>query len=140
MMRVVLFLAALTFAMPALGQSFSCRGGTEPACLDYGDTVCSRNGMCVDRNSSCFDQFQCNYEGFTCRSNVTECVATYEELLEDHNALVRDYNELLETHNDLVDEHNRNLEISLRLRRDMADMESCLNFASTMDDALLCAR
>ena len=39
-MRLPILLLALTLASPALGQDFSCRIGTQPACLDYGDKVC----------------------------------------------------------------------------------------------------
>src|SRR6056297_3132807 len=81
---------------PSFSQSFTCNFGTQLACLDYGDTVCSSRGKCVDSNASCFDTYQCNYEGFTCRSNLTECADEYEDLLDQHNRLVTDYNELLE--------------------------------------------
>ena len=56
------------------GQSFTCRIGQDAACLDWGDTVCSSSGMCVDANAACFDAYQCDYKGFTCKSNVDECV------------------------------------------------------------------
>lgn len=138
--RALFLLAALTFASPALGQNFSCRIGTTPACLDYGDTICSSSGICVDRNSACFERYQCNFEGFTCRSNVTECVDTYERLLAEHNGLVRDYNALLEEQRALVEEHNRNIEVTLRLRRDLDDLESCLILANTLAEAQLCTQ
>jgi len=125
-MRLPILLLALTLASPALAQDFSCRIGTQPACLDYGDTVCSSRGMCVDQNSACFDQNQCNYEGFTCKSNVTECV-------EAHDALLR-------THNDLVDDFNENLEIAKDMASRLDDIESCLIYASTLDAAKLCAQ
>lgn len=125
-MRLPILLAALTFTSPALGQSFSCRIGTQPACLDYGDTVCSSSGMCVDRNAACFDKYQCDYEGFTCKSNVTECV-------EAHDALLR-------KHNELVDDFNENLEIAKKMATRLDDIESCLIYASTLEDAQLCAQ
>lgn len=95
-MRTLILMAALAVASPALGQSFSCRIGTQPACLDYGDQVCSSSGKCVDSDAACFDSYQCGYEGFTCKSNVTECVDAHDELLRKHNALVDDFNENLE--------------------------------------------
>ena len=82
--------------LSAHAQSFSCRIGTEPACLSYGDTVCSSLGKCVDRDASCFEKYQCNYEGFTCKSNLTECADDYDTLVEKHNRLAREYNDLLE--------------------------------------------
>ncbi|MBN2630891.1 MAG: hypothetical protein JXR75_10180 [Rhodobacteraceae bacterium] len=126
MTRVLLSLLAIAAASPALGQSFSCRIGTQPACLDYGDKVCSSSGMCVDRNAACFDPYQCNYEGFTCKSNVTECVEAHDSLLRKHNELVDDFNE--------------NLEIAKRMAARLDDIESCLINASTLDEAMRCAQ
>lgn len=125
-MRLPILLAVLTFASPALGQSFSCRMGAQPACLDYGDKVCSSSGMCVDQNAACFDKYQCNYEGFTCKSNVTECVAAHDDLLRKHNQLVDDFNE--------------NLGIAKRMAARLDDIESCLIYASTLDAAKLCGQ
>ncbi len=125
-MRLPILLAVLTLASPALGQSFSCRIGAQPACLDYGDKVCSSSGMCVDQNAACFDKYQCNYEGFTCKSNVTECVAAHDDLLRKHNQLVDDFNE--------------NLGIAKRMAARLDDIESCLIYASTLDAAKLCAQ
>lgn len=125
-MRLPFLLLALTLTSPALGQDFSCRIGTQPACLDYGDKVCSSRGMCVDQNSACFDQNQCNYEGFTCKSNVTECVEAHDTLLRKHN--------------DLVDDFNKNLKIAKEMASRLDDIESCLIYASTLEAARLCAQ
>lgn len=125
-MRLPILLLVLTLASPALGQDFSCRIGTQPACLDYGDKVCSSRGMCVDQNSACFDQNQCNYEGFTCKSNVTECAEAHDTLLRKHN--------------DLVDDFNENLEIAKGIAARLDDIESCLIYASTLEAAKLCAQ
>jgi len=125
-MRLPILMMALTLAWPALGQDFSCRIGTQPACLDYGDKVCSSRGMCVDQNSACFDQNQCNYEGFTCKSNVTECVEANDNLLRKHNDLVEDFNE--------------NLEIAKDMAARLDDIESCLIYASTLEAARLCSQ
>ena len=125
-MRAPLLTLALSLASPALGQDFSCRIGTQPACLDYGDKVCSSSGMCVDQNAACFDKYQCDYEGFTCKSNVTECVEAHDELLRKHNALVDDFNE--------------NLEIAKKMAKRLDDIESCLIYASTLETAKLCAQ
>lgn len=125
-MRSTILFFVLACASPALGQSFSCRIGTQPACLDYGEKVCSSGGMCVDRNAACFDQYQCNYEGFTCKSNVTECVEAHDTLLRKHNELVDDFNE--------------NLEIAKEIAARLDDIERCLIYASTLDDAKRCTQ
>jgi hypothetical protein len=125
-MRLPILLLALTLASPALGQDFSCRIGTQPACLDYGDKVCSSRGMCVDQNSACFDQNQCNYERFTCKSNVTECVEAHDTLLRKHN--------------DLIDDFNENFEIAKDMAARLDDIESCLIYASTLEAARPCAQ
>lgn len=82
--------------------------------------------MCVDRNAACFDQYQCNYEGFTCKSNVTECV-------EAHGSLLR-------KHNELVDDFNENLAIAKDIAVQLDDIESCLIYASTIEDAKRCGQ
>ena len=125
-MRLPVLVLALTLASPALGQNFSCRIGTQPACLDYGDKVCSSRGMCVDKSSACFDQNQCNYEGFTCKSNVTKCVEAHDDLLRKHN--------------DLVDDFNKNLKIAKDMAARLDDIESCLIYASTLEAARLCSQ
>ena len=106
-------------------QGFSCSYGDRGACLGFGETVCSSSGMCVDENAACFDRYQCDYEGFTCRSNVTECT-------EAHDALLR-------RHNELVDDFNENLEIARRMAARLEEVETCLIYASTLEDARLCA-
>lgn len=124
-MRSPVFLLALTLASPAFSDSFSCRIGTQPACLEYGDEVCSSRGMCVDRDAACFDQYQCNYEGFTCKSNVSECVEAHDTLLRKHN--------------ELVDDFNKNLEMAKDMAARLDDIEGCLILATTLDAARLCA-
>lgn len=124
-MRLPIFLLALTLASPALGQDFSCRMGTQPACLGYGDTVCSSSGICVDSNAACFDKYQCNFEGFTCKSNVTECVEAHDALLTKYDQLVEDF--------------NANLEIAKKLGKRLDDVQSCLTYASTLEAAKQCA-
>lgn len=126
LLRSTLLLLALTFASPSLAQNFSCGIGTQPACLDYGDKVCSSSGICVDRNAACFDRYQCNYEGFTCKSNVTECVAAHDRLLRRHNELIDDFNE--------------NLGVIRRMAARLDDIENCLITASTLDAAKLCTQ
>jgi hypothetical protein len=123
-MRLPILLISIVASTPAFAQNFSCRVGTEPACLDYGDTVCSSRGMCVDANAACFDRFQCGYEGFTCKSNVTECADAHDALLAKHNALIEDFNE--------------NLEIAKGIAERLDEIETCLIYASTLDQAKSC--
>ena len=161
MIRAAILLGVLSMATPAMGQSFSCNIGARPACLGFGETVCSSSGMCVNQNAVCFDRFQCNFEGFTCKSNVTDCADRYERLLRDHNSIVNVYNDLLEAHNrlvrehdaltsdhrdlrflhsDLTGQHRRNLEITRQLQLDLDGFEACAIEARTLDDAQGCAR
>lgn len=119
-------IAAIAMTSSVSAQSFSCRMGTKPACLDYGATVCSSSGMCVDQNAACFDKYQCNFEGFTCESNVTECVEAHDKLLSKHNQLVDDF--------------NANLEIGKKMAKRLDDIDSCLIYASTLEGAKLCAQ
>lgn len=166
MMRGVLVALSVALAAPASAQNFSCRFGTRPACLDFGDTVCSSMGRCVNTNAVCFDSFQCDFEGFTCRSNVTACIAERDDLRRRHNNLVIDYNDLLGRHNDLVRNHNRLLtqhdnlvrdhddlrrrhnnlvsdyndllEESQRAQSEAEDAERCVQRATTLAQARLC--
>ena len=131
-MRLATFaLLCILTAHPALAQSFSCRIGTRPACLDFGDTICSSRGKCVDANAACFDEFQCNFRGFTCRSNLDDCMDEYNGLLQTHNELVDDYNRLARTSRALADELSA-------LSSDFDDLTFCLSRASTIEQARRC--
>lgn len=123
-MRVVATAMAMTLAAEASAQSFSCRIGTRPACLEFGDTICSSRGKCVNSDAVCFDSYQCNFEGFTCRSNVTACVEDYNELLRRHNALVDDFNDLLEQAN--------------RVRSEAEAAKRCVQWATNLQEAQFC--
>ncbi len=132
MMRwITAALLLVVFSSSVNAQNFSCRIGTQPSCLDYGDTVCSSLGRCVDQNAACFDRYQCNFEGFTCKSEVTECVDTYDDLLRTHNQLVDDYNDLLEDRDDLRD-------AGRALLSDVDSIKLCLQLAATLSDARAC--
>ncbi len=124
MIRVVVLAMTLLSSAPAFGQSFSCRMGTTPACLDFGDTVCSSRGKCVNQDAACFDSYQCDYQGFTCRSNMTECVEDFESLQDRHNELVRDYNDLLDD--------------AKRMESEAQDAALCVQWASTLAEAQSC--
>ena len=127
---MVAFLAC--HPIEAAAQAFECRFGTEPACLDYGETVCSSMGKCVSESAVCFDSYQCDYEGFTCTSNLSECADEYDDLLANHNQLVDDHNDLLERARRLGSEYDG-------LVADHADLRSCLEDAVSLADAQSCA-
>ena len=152
-MRLNWFICCIVaLAIPASAQNFSCRIGTNPACLNYGDTICSNQGQCVDRNAACFDSYQCNYEGFTCKSNVTDCVRVYDQLMVTHNELVDDFNRMQDGYNELADDHDKLtddyrallvehdtvLTAQRRLNRILTDLESCVELASTLEEARFC--
>lgn len=115
----------INLAAPAFSENFSCRIGTSAACLDYGDTICSSNGMCVGKDAACFDSYQCNYEGFTCKSNVTKSVQANDKLLGEYNELVEKYNKLSRA--------SKAMDIALE------DVKNCLIIAANLDDARLCS-
>lgn len=125
--RTCLVLVAVSgFAHHADAQNFSCRIGTQAACLDYGDTVCSSSGMCVDRDAECFDRFQCDFQGFTCRSNLTECADDYDRLASDYNGLLRNSQNLADDYQRLGDE--------------IATTSRCVQNAETIEEARYCVR
>lgn len=130
-MRARVLAVMLLSGTQAGAQSFTCRIGTDAACLEYGDTVCTSAGMCVDRNAECFDRFACDYEGFTCQSNVSECVDEYRRLLVAHD-------DLLAAHNDLVDEINDLFENGRALIAIMEDQQGCVLAARDLDQAQGC--
>lgn len=124
--RAFAVLGVVLNAAPLSAQSFTCGYGKDPACLSFGDQVCSSGGMCVDRNAACFDTYQCNYEGFTCKSNVTDCAESYDKLLKTHNDLVDDYNDLLSK--------------ARSQSEDYETLRSCVDLATTLQDAQFCRR
>lgn len=123
--KTLLFTLALIPSGALAQQGFTCSYGDRGACLGYGDTVCSSSGKCVSEDAACFDSYQCDYEGFTCKSNVTECAEAYDALLKKHN--------------ELVDDFNKNLEIAKGMAARLEDVKTCLIYASTLEDAKLCA-
>ncbi|MBL3564667.1 hypothetical protein JMM59_06560 [Rhodovulum sulfidophilum] len=115
MLRALVIVTSL-LPVAAAGQSFSCSYG-RPACLDYGDKVCSSSGQCVDASAVCFDVYQCNFEGFACKSDVTACVEQYEDLQ-------REYNDLVERHRALASR--------------LDNLSDCVLNASTYEEARRC--
>lgn len=112
-------------------QNFSCSLGTQPACLDYGDKVCSSLGKCVDQSAACFDAYQCDYEGFTCKSNVTEIADKFNNLISDYDDLVGRFNSLLSDHDDLIAK-------ARRISTNYEDYVTCIDDAYDLDEAKSC--
>ena len=144
-MNVFAFLIAIASATPIFAQSFSCNMGGQPNCLNYGDTVCSSQGMCVGKDAACFDKYQCDYDGFTCKSNVTECVRANDELLNKNNGLIDEYNLLLKKSKALAAEHDQLLINfgNVTTERDnfeveLSDAKACMQRVSTLDEAASC--
>lgn len=87
MFRLIIALSVVLLATPSLAQSFSCRMGTEPACLDYGDKVCSSRGKCVTSDAVCFDSYTCNYAGFVCKSDMDELAEKAKRVTQGYDDL-----------------------------------------------------
>lgn len=71
-LRILATLAFVSVPGTASAQSFSCRPGTQPACLSYGDKVCSQFSKCVEYDAQCFDSYTCFPEGFVCKADMDE--------------------------------------------------------------------
>jgi hypothetical protein len=127
-----LFLVAATLASgPALGQTFECRMGQNAACLDWGETVCTSQGMCVNKDAACFDSYQCDYKGFACKSDVDQCVEAHDKIARDYTTLLADYEALRQAGEELATSHER-------LERELEELKGCLSSASTIEDAENC--
>jgi len=119
-------LVFLTFAGQAAPQSFSCRGGTQPACLDYGAKVCNSFARCVSQNDVCFDQFTCDFRGFVCKS-------TLNEVVEKHDTLVNDFNDLLKR-------AKNNEEVVRTMQINATSLTLCVDQADDLEAAKRCLR
>ncbi len=131
MTRALLLAAVNSVSGPALGQVFECRIGQDAACLDWGETFCSSQGMCVDKNAACFEPHQCDYKGFACKSDVDDCVEAHDTIVREYNTLLADYETLLSKSQELAASHEE-------LQRDLREVQDCLTFAPTLEDAQLC--
>lgn len=122
----------------AAADSFSCLYGSQPACLDAGDTVCTSHGKCVSDDAVCFDGGQCDYQGYTCRSTFTQCVEEYEGLEGHYNSLVDEYNTLTDKHDDLIEEHLALLEEAREAYGAILSLYDCVEEAKTLEEAKAC--
>lgn len=129
-----LLLAIVMIPSMSAAQSFTCGIGDRPACLGYGDTVCSSRGKCVSQDAACFESYQCNYEGFICKSNLTECADEYDAIQTRFNALVTDYNNLLEDSQEIRDAFQTTLEELDETRDALSDARSDLFFVTQQRD------
>ncbi len=130
-MRTLLLVAFALASGPASAQTFECRMGQNAACLDWGETVCSSQGMCVNKDAACFDSYQCDYKGFACKSDVDQCVEAHDKLARDYNLLRADYETLRSASEELAKAHDT-------LQRELEELKDCLSYASTLEDAERC--
>lgn len=119
-------------------DSFSCLYGSQPACLDAGDTVCMSEGKCVAEDAVCLSAGQCDYQGFTCRSDFLGCAEDYDDLKGEYNDLVDEYNELLAEHRTLMDEQLELLEEAEQAYEDILALYDCVGSATTLEEAKTC--
>lgn len=122
----------------AMAQSFTCSYGKQPACLDYGDKVCSSFGKCVSDNAICFDSYTCDYQGFTCKSNLVDLAGDYDDLADDYNELLRkakslesDFDSLLSKSRMLATDYDG-------LADQFETAQSCVEYADTIEEAQGC--
>jgi hypothetical protein len=106
------------------GNEFSCSFGKQGACLDYGDKVCSSMAKCVNNDAICFDSYTCNYKGFICKSK-------FDDLAEEYDDLLGKCKNIASEHDELVDQYNS-------LLRKYKELESCVSYASTLEEAQAC--
>jgi len=97
-------------AASGFGNDFTCPIGKQGACLGYGDKVCSSMAKCVSNDAVCFDSYTCNYKGFTCKSKFDDLATEYDSLVDRYN----------------------------RLLRAQRDLESCVSYASSLEEAQTC--
>lgn len=120
----IIILLPMFFAATVSANSFSCPYGKQGACLDYNDKVCSSYSKCVNQNSTCFQPNTCGYGGFICKSE-------YSNLSNEYDDLLRKCKNIASEHDDLVDKYNR-------LLRNYQDAESCVSYASSLEEAQSC--
>lgn len=130
---VALALVAASFVggQAAVAQSFTCNFGKQPACLDYGDKVCSSSGKCVSDDAICFNSYTCDYQGFVCKSDLLDVARKHDDLANDYNDLVGKYDELLRKAKSLANEYDE-------LSSELEDAQSCVYYADTVEEARNC--
>lgn len=144
-MRSLILVAFALAGGPASAQTFECRMGQTAACLDWGETVCSSQGMCVSKDAACFDSYQCDYNGFACKSDVEECVEAHDELARDYNSLLSDFETLSAAGKQMAEAYEELQARQKSLQFEVLDLETsrneiltCLELATTLEAAKLC--
>lgn len=128
---LILLVIVLMSKVHAYGNNFSCPYGTEGACINYGDKICSSLSKCVDSNATCFDANTCGYKGFVCKSQLDDLAYEYDDLLtnckkvaQEHDSIVNNYNQLL-------------LQFQI-LESEYEDLVNCIYTADSLEDAEYC--
>lgn len=114
-------LVLILFLAPALAVAdFACPDGTEAACIETGDRICSASTKCVNENTTCFDDFPCKAdEGYVCG-------AEYDAALNDHKRSTQKYDQLVKENVDL--------------RQERLDRKNCVLNATGLTEAQTCVR
>lgn len=135
MMRgLILFIAVAMTMFESISWSannFSCPYGTQGACLDYGDKVCSTSAKCVSQDAVCFNSYTCGFDGFICKSKYDDLVNEYDSMMNQCRSVAADYDDLVREYSDLRD----NL---LALLGEKSQLENCVVAASSLDEAQYC--
>lgn len=125
----IMFTLQLTYLYG--GNSFTCPYGTQGACLDYSDKVCSSMAKCVDSSAICFDSYTCDYKGFICKSKFDNLANSCQDLASDYDNLVNKYNDLKDNAEDLLNQYE---DLESKYNRQM----SCISNATTLEEIKLC--
>ncbi|WVT72589.1 hypothetical protein QM996_13860 [Sinorhizobium chiapasense] len=120
-------------------QSFSCPIGKNAACLDYGDKVCSTFGKCVDGNAVCFNNYTCDFKGFVCKSSLEEVVEQHDNVVRKYNTLVTEHKALSQELSAKSAENEENVTRNGKLFQALRDAQSCVNNATTLEEAQDCS-
>jgi len=132
-MKFTICMIALStfFVANASANNFSCSFGKQGACLDYNDKICSSYSKCVSQNAICFQPNTCGYDGFICKSEYTSLSNEYDGLLGKCRGIASDYDNISVEYDELVDKYNR-------LLRNYQNVEICIEYASSIEEAKLC--
>lgn len=129
---LTLLLSALSTSIAyAYSDSFSCSFGKQAACLDYGDKVCSSLSKCVSEDAICFDSYTCGHQGFVCKSKLVDLASEYDSLLNKCKSIASE-------HDTLTIEHDELLRKWISLVAEYEELESCISYASTLEEARNC--
>jgi len=134
---VVVFTAAL-ISTRVHSANFSCSFG-RGACLDYGDTVWSTGGKCVQSTAVCFQSYTCDFKGFACKSDVDKLSAAYDDLVFKAQLMSTDFNKLADENRDLLSKFNDLISDLEALSNKYRRARDCVANATSLDDARACS-